>query len=155
MRIAILYASVHHKNTEKLVKAIAEKHPEITLIDTTNALMISLVGYDLVGIASGIFYGNFHKSIYTFIAKNLPERLKVFLMYTCGKDSPNYAKDMEHFLAQKNASVVGVYSCKGFDTFGPFKLVGGLCKGHPDADEIAAAVSFADQMLEQNNTISI
>ena len=43
MRIAILYASVHHKNTEKLVKAISEKYPDITLIDTTKALMISLV----------------------------------------------------------------------------------------------------------------
>ncbi|MBP5792838.1 MAG: hypothetical protein J6W46_04245, partial [Spirochaetaceae bacterium] len=86
---------------------------------------------------------------------NLPERLKVFLMYTCGSDRPTYVENMKHFLAQKNASVVGVYSCKGFDTFGPFKLVGGLCKGHPDEDEIAAAVSFADQMIEQNNTISI
>ena len=155
MRIAILYASVHHKNTEKLVKAISEKYPEITLIDTTKALMISLVGYDLVGIASGIYYGNFHKSIYTFIAKNLPERLKVFLMYTCGSDRPTYAENMKQFLAQKNASVVGVYSCKGFDTFGPFKLVGGLCKGHPTEQEIEEAVKFADLTIEQNTTISI
>lgn len=155
MRIAILYASVHHKNTEKLINAISEKHPEITFIDTTKALMISLVGYDLIGIASGIFYGKFHKSILTFITKNLPERLKVFLIYTCGKDNPEYAENMKEFLAQKNASVVGVYSCKGFDTFGPFKLIGGLCKGHPDKDEIAAAVSFTDLMLEQNKTISI
>ncbi len=28
MKTAIVYASVHHKNTEKLVKAIAEKHPK-------------------------------------------------------------------------------------------------------------------------------
>ncbi|MBR4825898.1 MAG: flavodoxin family protein [Spirochaetaceae bacterium] len=155
MRIAILYASVHHKNTEKLVKAISEKYPDITLIDTTKALMISLVGYDLVGIASGIYYGNFHKSIYTFITKNLPERLKVFLMYTCGSDRPSYVESMKQFLAQKNASVVGVYSCKGFDTFGPFKLVGGLCKGHPTEQEIEEAVQFAEKTIEQNMTISI
>ena len=155
MRIAILYASVHHKNTEKLVKAISEKYPDITLIDTTKALMISLVGYDLVGIASGIYYGNFHKSIYTFITKNLPERLKVFLMYTCGSDRPSYVENMKQFLAQKNASVVGVYSCKGFDTFGPFKLVGGLCKGYPTEQEIEEAVQFAEKTIEQNMTISI
>ena len=30
----------------------------------------------------------------------------------------------------------------GFDTFGPFKLVGGIAKGHPDEDEIRGAVEF-------------
>lgn len=32
MKTAIVYASVHHGNTEKVVKAIAEKHPEVELI---------------------------------------------------------------------------------------------------------------------------
>ena len=32
--------------------------------------------------------------------------------------------------------------CLGFDTFGPFKLVGGLAKGHPDEAEIEKAVEF-------------
>lgn len=54
MKTAILYASPHHHNTEKLVKAIAEKYPDITLIDTTKAKMIALANYDLIGIASGI-----------------------------------------------------------------------------------------------------
>lgn len=40
MKTAILYASPHHHNTEKLVKAIAEKYPDITLIDTTKAKMM-------------------------------------------------------------------------------------------------------------------
>ena len=39
MKTAILYASPHHHNTEKLVKAIAEKYPDVTLIDTTNVVM--------------------------------------------------------------------------------------------------------------------
>lgn len=32
MKTALVYASVHHGNTEKVVKAIAEKHPEKTLL---------------------------------------------------------------------------------------------------------------------------
>ena len=62
MKTAILYASPHHHNTEKLVKAIAEKYPDITLIDTTKAKMIALANYDMIGIASGIYFGKFHKS---------------------------------------------------------------------------------------------
>ena len=32
MKTALVYASVHHGNTEKVVKAIAEKHPEVELM---------------------------------------------------------------------------------------------------------------------------
>ncbi|HAP20133.1 MAG TPA: flavodoxin, partial [Lachnospiraceae bacterium] len=34
------------------------------------------------------------------------------------------------------------FGCKGYDTFGPFKLVGGIAKGHPDGNDLKAAVSF-------------
>lgn len=37
MKTAILYASPHHHNTEKLVKAIAEKHPDEN--DINNAVL--------------------------------------------------------------------------------------------------------------------
>ncbi len=33
-------------------------------------------------------------------------------------------------------------SITGFDTFGPFKIVGGLQKGHPTEEELQAAVEF-------------
>ncbi|MDO5847026.1 MAG: hypothetical protein Q4Q20_01815 [Methanocorpusculum sp.] len=39
-------------------------------------------------------------------------------------------------------TVLGKCSCKGFDTFGPLKLFGGLNKNHPDADEIRKSVEF-------------
>lgn len=35
-----------------------------------------------------------------------------------------------------------ISSCPGYDTFGPFKLVGGIKKGHPNEAEIDAAVNF-------------
>ena len=39
MKTAIVYASVHHGNTEKVVKAISEKHPEVELIDATKTIL--------------------------------------------------------------------------------------------------------------------
>lgn len=50
----IVYASVHHGNTEKVVKAIAEKHPEVELIDATKTILKDLDSYDLIGFASGV-----------------------------------------------------------------------------------------------------
>ena len=46
------------------------------------------------------------------------------------------AVDLIDVTSDKNADL------SGYDTFGPFKLVGGLAKGHPTADEIRKAVEF-------------
>ena len=148
MKTAILYASPHHHNTEKLAKAIAAKYPDITLIDTTKAKMIALADYDLIGIASGIYFGKFHKSIFEFASENLPIRKKVFLMYTCGNDNKKYVEDIKKLLEQKSATITGTFSCKGYDTYGPFKLVGGLNKHHPDEKDIQNAVQFYENLLK-------
>ena len=47
---------------------------------------------------------------------------------------------------KKQASVVGKFGCKGYDTFGPFKLVGGIAKGHPDDIDIQNAVGFVKDL---------
>ena len=45
-------------------------------------------------------------------------------------------------LKEKKTDIIGKFGCKGYDTFGPFKLVGGIAKGHPDAKDLEVAVSF-------------
>ena len=37
---------------------------------------------------------------------------------------------------------MGSYGCPGFDTFGPFKLIGGIAKGRPNNEDIEEAVNF-------------
>ena len=139
MRKAIVYASVHHGNTEKLVKRIAEEC-RVDLIDAIKQTNVDLNDYDMIGFASGIYYSKFHKSILKFIEKNSAADKKVFLICTYG-GSANF-KSIEQILNKKHASVVGKFGCKGYDTFGPFKLVGGIAKGHPDEEDMKNAVDF-------------
>ena len=47
---------------------------------------------------------------------------------------------------KKRSKVIGKVGCKGYDTFGPFKLVGGIAKGHPDEDDIKNAVEFVTRL---------
>ena len=149
MKTAIVYASVHHKNTEKVVKAIAEKHPEIELIDATKTILKDLASYDLIGFASGIFYGKFHKSLLNFITENLPLRKKVFVMYTCGSDrSESYLKDIKDLIKAKECTLTAKYSCLAYDTFGPFKLIGGINKGHPNEADLQKAVDFYEGLCK-------
>ena len=106
MRTAIVYTSVHHGNTEKLVKKIAEEC-QVDLIDAVKQIDIDLSGYDMIGFASGVYYSKFHQSILKFTEKNLPNDKKVFLICTYG-GSANY-KSIEQILDKKHASVIGKF----------------------------------------------
>ena len=53
MKTAIIYASVHHGNTKKVVDAIAKEN-EIEVIDATQITEKNLAEYDRIGFASGI-----------------------------------------------------------------------------------------------------
>lgn len=139
MRKAIVYTSVHHGNTEKLVKRIAEEC-QVDLIDAIKQMNADLNDYDMIGFASGIYYSKFHQSILKFSEENLSADKKVFLICTYG-GSANY-KSIEQILDKKRSKVIGKFGCKGYDTFGPFKLVGGIAKGHPDEEDIKNAVEF-------------
>lgn len=147
MKAAIVYYSKHHGNTRKLLAAITRKS-DVVLIDATENPEPDLSGYDLVGLASGIYYSKFHKSVLK-AAQRLTAGQRVLLIYTCGAKKDGYTKAIREAAAQRGAKVVGEYGCLGFDTFGPFKLVGGLAKGHPDADEIAGAAAFFSRAAEQ------
>ena len=143
MRKAIVYASVNHGNTEKIVKSIAEEC-KVDLIDAVKHSDADLSSYDMIGFASGIYFSKFHQSILKFVEKNLPDDKKVFLICTYG-GSANY-KSIEQILDKKHARVDGKFGCKGYDTFGPFKLVGGIAKGHSDNKDLQNAVGFVKNL---------
>lgn len=56
MKTAIIYASVHHENTKKVVEAIAGENV-VDLIDATKKKERDLSEYGLIGFASGVYYG--------------------------------------------------------------------------------------------------
>ena len=141
MSTAIVYYSKHHGNTKKLLDAIAEKN-EITLIDVVAQPDTDLSAYDRIGLASGIYYSSFAKQILNFAEKHLPENKDVFYIYTHGAPGGNFLKAVREIADKKHCKEIGEYRCQGYDTFGPFKLVGGIAKGHPTDEEIAGAVEF-------------
>ena len=145
MSTAIVYYSKHHGNTKKLLDAIAEKHP-VTLIDVTAQPDADLSGYERIGFASGIYYSAFAKQIISFANAHLPERKDVFYIYTHGAPKGDFLKAMREIADKKHCREIGEYRCQGFDTFGPFKLVGGIAKGHPTEEEIKGAVMFYQQL---------
>ena len=142
MKTAIIYYSRHHGNTKKLLDAITKADQTVMLIDVTEVSDADLSGYDCIGLASGIYYNNFARQILSFAEEHLPENKAVFFLYTHGAPAGKFLHGIRSVTEKKHCRELGEYGCLGFDTFGPFKLIGGIAKGHPDAEEINAAVDF-------------
>ena len=142
MSTCIVYYSKHHGNTKKLLDAIKAADPEVVLIDSTEKHEADLNGYDRIGFASGIYYSKFAEQVLTFAKVNLPAQKDVFYLATAGNPIKLNFNSIAEIAKDKQCNELGRFQCKGFDTFGPFKLVGGIQKGHPTEDEIAEAGEF-------------
>ncbi len=146
MKTAIIYYSQHHGNTKKLLDAMAAADPDLTLIDVASAGDVDLTEYDRLGIASGIYYSSYAKQVLSYAENHLPEGKPVFFIYTHGAPKGDFLKGIRKITQAKHCAELGEYRCQGFDTFGPFKLVGGIAKGHPTKYEIEAAVWFYQEL---------
>ena len=142
MSTCIVYYSKHHENTKKVLDAIKAVDSDVVLIDSTQKREADLNGYDRIGFASGIYYSKFAEQILNFAKINLPPQKDVFYIATAGNPLKRYFDSIAEIAKDKQCNELGRFQCKGFDTFGPFKLVGGIQKGHPTEDEIADAVEF-------------
>ena len=147
-RVVIIYGSTHHGNTRKLVEAISERY-HVTQIDATRCQQGDLTGYDVIGFASGIAFGKFYDPVETFLRENLPERKPVFFLYTCAKTSRRFTRTIRAEALKKGAVCLGEYGCRGYNTYGPWKLLGGMNRDHPDEAELADAVQFFENILEE------
>ena len=150
MKTAVCYYSRHHGNTRKVLEAMA-REGEIDLIDVTARQAVRLEGYDCIGFASGIYGFEFQKAVVEFARQYLPQGKPVFFVYTYGGARGSGAAAVAEIANERGCPVLGEFSCKGYDTFGPFKLVGGIAKGHPDAQDLENARRFFRQIQNRRS----
>ncbi len=150
----IICVSIHHGNTEKIAKSMAEVL-NVELIKSGKVNINELSKYDLIGFGSGIFFGQHHKSLLKLVDK-LPDLKgkKAFIFSTSGvSNAGNFIHNIRHRIShfhvplrkkliKKGLNIVGEFTCKGFDTGGPFKFIGGISKGRPNEKDLQKAKDF-------------
>lgn len=139
MTTAVVYYSHHHGNTKKLLEALPG---DVTLIDAENPGQTDLSQFDRVGLASGIYGGSFDRRVLSFAQAHLPAGKPVFLAATAAMKLNSHFSAVRKVCQEKGCPVLGAYLCQGYNTFGPFKLVGGTGKGHPTQEETDAFAAF-------------
>jgi flavodoxin len=141
MKALVVCISVHHGNTEKIAVSISR---------TLGAKLLkpkevnSIQEYDLIGFGSGIYYWRHHRTILNLVDR-LPDskNKKAFIFSTSGIIVKWLLhRSLKKRLLKKGFDIVGEFFCKGFDTNGPLKLIGGINKGKPDEGDIRRAEEF-------------
>jgi flavodoxin len=152
-RSLILCKSVHHGNTARVAAAIAAVLGA-EIASPEDVPYTSLPRRELVGFGSGVFYGRMHPALFDWLA-GLPDAsepiMPAFVFSTSGL--PCLAKlwhgPLVRLLARKGFDVRGAFACRGFDTWGPLWLAGGLNRDHPDAADLERAAAFARRIAPQ------
>ena len=147
MKALIICSSYHHMNTQKVASTIASViGAEMKTPQEVDAA--ALLDYDLVGFGSGIYMSKHHKDLLALADKLLQTSQKTFIFSTSGQpnNEEKFHRALKEKLQAKGYNIVGEFNCAGFDTFGPFKLVGGLQKGHPNETDLKAAEAFAAEL---------
>jgi len=151
MKTLIIYKSIHHGNTEKIAKAIAETL-NATLKKPSEVRHSDIKDYDLIGFGSGIYFSKHHKRILELVRK-LPDNMKkkAFIFSTHGvsrKAGRKCHKALLQLLRNKGFKVIGEFNCRGYDSYGPLKLIGGISKNHPDRQDLEDAKRFAEELAK-------
>ncbi len=139
---AVLYYSKHHGNTEKVLRHLAA-HYSIDLYDVTGDAVPSLSDYKAVGFASGVYMSNLHKSLFGQVSAH-PELAgkPCFIVHTSGAPMGIYSGALAKSLTEQGADYLGTFRCRGFDTYGPLRLIGGIAKQHPNQADLQKAEEF-------------
>ena len=148
-KIVIVYDSNHKGNTEKVSLRIKEKPPDVLLTKACDFTGGSFERYDVVGFASGIYYGRFSKAIEKLfehaLAKSDTDRF--FFIYTAGAGKAGYEKTLRTKTEKSGKTCLSIFGCKDFDTFGPFTIFGGLNKDRPNEEDFQNAPDFFEKNI--------
>jgi len=149
MKVLIIYSSVHHKNTERIARAMVEVLGA-DLAETQNAKAEDILNYDLIGFGSGIYMWKHHKLLLEFVDSLKPANgKKAFIFSTSGAPGgKKQHKKLREELIKKEFNIVGEFNCLGWDTVGPLKWIGGINKGKPDEQDIENAKNFAKELIK-------
>ncbi|MGN5377242.1 flavodoxin family protein [Streptomyces lasalocidi] len=148
MRSLIICTSVSHGNTRRVADVMADVLGA-RVVRPQEADPAELAACDLVGFGSGIFAQRFHPDLLRFVASLPRQQGRAFVFATSGLPEPRlrpFTRPLVGVLRAKGFEVTDAFSCRGFDTWAPFRLVGGIRKGRPNGADLTAARAFAEDL---------
>ena len=147
-KIIIVCETLYHGNTIKLANAMAQTL-NCKVIGFEKALNSDLSKYEIIGIGSGIYFTSHHPKLVKVSQKLTPSQ-KAFIFSTHGAPFVcKYHNTIKSQLIKNNVSIIGEFSCKGYDCTGPFIITGGGNVGRPNERDCRKAQKFIKKILPE------
>ncbi len=146
-KAVILCKSVHHGSTAKVARVMAAAL-QAEVVEPEEFPYTSLEGVGLLGLGSGVYYGRMHPALFEWL-RGLPDNTSVtcpaFVFSTSGLPFlfKLWHSPLIRELTRKGFEVLGDFHCRGYDSWGPLWLAGGINKHHPDGRDLDRASQFA------------
>lgn len=143
----IICVSFHHGNTRRVAEAMANELGA-TILTPDEVSLELLDDYDLVGWGSGIYFGTHAESLRR-LAASLPSKLRqTFIFSTAGLPFLRswFHSSLRGTLLARGCTVLGEFSCRGWDTVGPLAWFGGIDRNHPNEKDLQRARTFASSL---------
>jgi flavodoxin len=124
-------------------------HADLMTPDQASNSMLQ--AYQLVGFGSGIYYGRHHASILAIAGRPNVAPGSAFIYSTAGLPflSQLWHWPLRRRLQRSGWCIAGEFSCRGWDCWGPLRLIGGLNRRRPDERDLVRARTFAQSLLSR------
>ena len=155
MNSIIVCASRSHGNTRKVAEVMAEVL-DAQVVSPADVDASELASYDLVGFGSGVYGMRLDGELRELVGSLPPgEGRRVFVFATSGApELPwlGFTREVRDALESRGYRMDGTFTCRGWDTWGPLGWIGGLNRGHPNADDLRKAERFAAERRDRGTT---
>lgn len=152
MKSLIVCVSISNGNTRRVADRMAEVL-DAEVVDPEAVSLATLHDYDLVGFGSGIYFNAVHSRLWRLL-RRLPQvdGGRAFTFFTSGAPElplVGYSRLIRRQLGLKGFDVLDSFSCRGLDTVGPLRFIGGVNKGRPNDQDLDRAAAFALHLQER------
>lgn len=142
--VLIICQSIHHGNTMKVAKVIAEQL-HATIKKPFEIKPEDISRYDLIGFGSGMYNGQHHISLFNLVKDSKTQKnKKAFIFSTASICVKKMHEPFREKLVSKGFDIIDEFICRGFIDYSFMKyFFGGLNKKRPNEKDLAKAKDFA------------
>lgn len=143
----IIVYSYHHNNTAKIAWEFSKVlHARVKTPD--EVILEDLQEYDVIGFGAGIDSGRHYKPLIDLVDRlpNVKKKAGFIFSTSAIQGETKVKKDhllLRQKLESKGYTIVGEFSCKGFNTNSFLKYFGGMNKNRPNSEDLKNAKDFA------------
>ncbi len=73
----------------------------------------------------------------------------VYALFTCARDNGKYGDEIRDIAGRQGCLYYGKFGCKGYNTYGLWKRIGGMNRQHPSEAELAQALAFYEGLQQK------